>query len=232
MEVRRRLLTPLLLLIVGGGLIWLVYAWAQDTLTIHRIDPPSPGSPALILLHGYGAPGEDLVGLGEDLAPSLPGVQILIPEAPFRLLGSGRAWFVESPREAVESRVLIGQLIDELIAEGTPPGQIAVVGFSQGATMAVDAGMFDLDVGCVGALSGRPLDGIGWNQRLAQGLDLDVLVTHGKRDRTVALSSGVALRDMLQNAGASVSFMEFDGAHEIPPAVDDRVGEFVAKCLR
>lgn len=210
----------------------MVSAWARDDLDVHRVTADSQGAPALILLHGYGARGDDLVGLGEVLAGSLPGVQVLVPEAPFRLIGSGRAWYVESPGEAVESRELVGQLIDELVAEGTPRGQIAVVGFSQGATMAVDIGLFHPAVGCAGALSGRPLDGIGWGRRLAEGTSVHVFVAHGRKDRTIALSDGVALANMLEDAGASVTFVEFDGAHEIPETIEDQVGQFVAGCLR
>lgn len=223
---------PLVLLIVGGALIWLVSIWARDTLDVHRVTPDSPGAPALILLHGYAAPGDDLVRLGQVLSESVPGVQVLVPEAPFRLLGSGSAWYVESPGEAAESRELLGQLVDELVTAGTPRGKIAVVGFSQGATMAVDVGLFHPDVGCVGALSGRPLDGVGWNRRFAEGVSIDVFVAHGLKDRTVAFSDGVALADMLESAGASVTFAEFSGAHEIPPSVEEQVGEFLRGCLK
>lgn len=95
-RTRSRLLVALILLVIGGALIWLVSAWAEDELDVHRVTAEQPGAPALILLHGYGAPGNDLVGLGEVLSESLPGVQVLVPEAPFRLVGSGRAWYVES----------------------------------------------------------------------------------------------------------------------------------------
>lgn len=98
--------------------------------------------------------------------------------------------------------------------------------------MAVDVGLFHPDVGCVGALSGRPLDGIGWPARLAEGVSVEVLVTHGRKDRTIALSDGVALAKMLEGAGASVTFVEFEGSHEIPSAIEDQVGKFFAGCLR
>ena len=229
---RSRLLVPVILLVVGAALIWLVSAWARDELDVHRVTAASPGAPALILLHGYGARGEDLVGLGQVLAESLPGVQVLAPEGPFNLVGSGRAWYVESPGEAIESRKLVGQLIDELVAQGTPRGKIAVVGFSQGATMAVDVGLHHPDVGCAGALSGRPLSGLGWGRRLSEGTSVEVFIAHGRKDRTIAFSDGVALANMLEGAGASVTFVEFGGAHEIPETIEDRVGEFVAGCLR
>lgn len=227
----RRILVPTLLLLVGGALIWLVSAWARDELDVHHVTPRSPSAPTLILLHGYGAPGGDLVGLGESLSASLPGVQILAPEGPFNLVGSGRAWFVESPGEAVESRGLLADLIDGLLEEGTPRGRIAVVGFSQGATMAVDIGLFHESVGCVGALSGRPLSGVGWDARLTHGTLPTFFLAHGHKDRTVAFSDAEVLAEALEQAGAEVKFFPFSGGHEIPDAVEAEVATFVARCL-
>ena len=227
----RRILVPVLLLLVGGALIWLVSAWAEDELDVHRVTPPSPGAPALILLHGYGAAGGDLVGLGEALSPALPGVQVLAPEGPFNLVGSGRAWFVESPGEAIESRGLLADLIDQLLAEGTPRGQIVVVGFSQGATMAIDIGLFHESIGCVGSLSGRPLSGVGWDGQLHHGTLPAFFLAHGHQDRTVAFADSEVLVEALEDAGASVTFYPFSGGHEIPDEVEARLTTFVARCL-
>ncbi len=227
----RRMLVPVLLLVLGGLLIWGVALWAQDDLHVHRVNDEPAGAPALILLHGYAAPGADLVGLGETLAESLPGVQILVPEGPFNMVASGRAWYVESPREAIESRVLLGKLIDELVEDGTPAGDIVVAGFSQGATMAVDIGLFHPDVGCVAALSGRPLSGVGWGAHLSQAEPPRVFISHGRKDRTISLADGRALADILEKAGAPVTFMEHGGAHEITEEVESRLTAFTTHCV-
>jgi|GEM_PF-1179704 len=227
----RRILAPLLLLVLGGLLVWVVSEWARDELRVHRATPPSPGAPTLILLHGYGAAGNDLVGLGEALAPSLPGVQIIAPQGPFNLVGSGRAWYVESKGEAVESRALLTDLIDALIADGTPRHQIMVAGFSQGGTMAVDIGLFHESVGCVATLSGGVLSSAAWNAQLSRGTVPEFLIAHGRKDPTVAFSNAKTLADGLEKAGASVSFFEFGGGHEIPDEVEGRLAEFAASCL-
>jgi phospholipase/carboxylesterase len=222
---------PLLLLLVGGLVIWLATRWAEDSLEVHRITPDRHGGPALVLLHGYGAPGADLVGLGESLAEALPGVRVLVPEGPFNLVGSGQAWYVESPREAVESRFLLSKLVAGLIDDGAPRGGVVVVGFSQGGTMAADIGLFDPDVGCVGVLSGRPLSGVGWNRQLAEVEPPSVFIAHGRKDRTVSLRDGKALADMLETAGASVTFYEHGGAHEITDEVEGALVQFVKRCV-
>jgi phospholipase/carboxylesterase len=227
----RRLGLPLVLLAVGGLAIWLAMRWAEDSLDVHRVTPDRRGAPTLVLLHGYAAPGAGLVGLGETLAESLPGVQILVPEGPFNLVGSGRAWYVESPREAIESRTLLSKLIAGLIDEGTPRGQVVVAGFSQGGTMAVDISLFDPDVGCVGVLSGRPLSGVGWNRQLAEVEPPSAFIAHGRKDRTISLRDGKALAGMLEAGGASVTFHEHGGAHEITDEVEQALVAFVKRCV-
>ncbi|MCR9161070.1 MAG: alpha/beta hydrolase [Nannocystaceae bacterium] len=227
----RRIGLPLVLLAVGGLAIWLAMRWAEDSLDVHRVTPERRGAPTLILLHGYAAPGGDLVGLAETLAEALPGVQILVPEGPFNLVGSGRAWYVESPREAIESRTLLSKLIAGLIDEGTPRGQIVVAGFSQGGTMAVDISLFDPDVGCVGALSARPLSGIGWPRQLAEVEPPSVFIAHGRKDRTISLRDGKALAAMLEAGGASVTFVEHGGGHEITDDAQQALVAFVKRCV-
>ena len=49
----------------------------------------------VVFLHGYGADGSDLLGLGDVLGPHLPGVAFLGPDAPEPCVGNpfGRQWF-------------------------------------------------------------------------------------------------------------------------------------------
>ena len=50
---------------------------------------------AVVFLHGYGADGNDLIGLAEPLAPHLPNTRFLAPNAPERCPGNpmGYQWF-------------------------------------------------------------------------------------------------------------------------------------------
>ncbi len=63
-----------------------------------RLEPASGGAPKqlVILLHGYGADGNDLIGLGEAWASYLPDAAFISPHAPEGLPGQffgGRQWF-------------------------------------------------------------------------------------------------------------------------------------------
>jgi phospholipase/carboxylesterase len=107
----------------GGGLL------------LHAGAPIGEATGALILLHGRGAPAEDILGLAEPL--SLPGLAYLAPEA------AGRQWYPDTflaRRERNEpwlSSALkrVGEIVDGLIQAGIPSERIAIGGFSQGACL-------------------------------------------------------------------------------------------------
>jgi predicted esterase len=93
---------------------------------------------AVVLVHGRGAGAAGILPLGEALA--FPDLALLAPEA------SGRTWYPHSflaPLAANEphlSRALaeVGGLLDDLIAAGMPSERIALLGFSQGACLALE----------------------------------------------------------------------------------------------
>ena len=114
-----------------------------------RHDPAS-GGPArqlIILLHGLGADGNDLIGLAPQLGQILPDAAFVSPHAPFPcdMAPFGHQWFsLQDLRpEAVLSGVqtaapALNDFIDrELERHGLDDGQLALFGFSQGTMMAL-----------------------------------------------------------------------------------------------
>ena len=109
-------------------------------------DIPSEGAPLLLLLHGYGANEEDLLGLAPYLDARLLCVSA---RAPYALDFGGFAWFnieigAEGVRfdfgEAEEPLAQILSLVDEL-RRAHRPARIFIAGFSQGASMALTAAL-------------------------------------------------------------------------------------------
>jgi len=93
----------------------------------------------LIALHGRGAGAQDIMALAREVAP--PGVAILAPQA------AGNTWypyrFLE-PTERNEPYLssalrIVSDLIARLGEEGIPSEQVALLGFSQGACLALEA---------------------------------------------------------------------------------------------
>ena len=115
--------------------------------------PPASGGPArslVVFLHGYGADGKDLIGLGREWAPALPSTAFVSPNAPELCPGTpmGRQWFpltMRDQREIVQgvakARPAIDVFLDaELHRHGLDESACVLVGFSQGTMLALHVG--------------------------------------------------------------------------------------------
>lgn len=181
-----------------------------------RLAPASGGAARklVVLLHGYGAYGDDLVPLAEAFADSLPDVAFLSPHAPFPCGGApfGREWFPLSFRDPSEfSRgadaarpMLESFLAAELESLGLGPGDLALVGFSQGAMMALHTGL---------RRPAAPAVIIGYSGLLpaAERLDMEmvrpppqVVLIHGEDDEVVPAPYSQIAAEALSLAGARV----------------------------
>lgn len=123
----------------------------------------------VVFLHGYGADGADLLGLADALAPHLPDTRFVAPDAPERVAGApfGRQWFsIPSFDGSTEAQAALGLaaaatalndfLDQQLAADGLGPEALALLGFSQGAMMALHvAPRRDAEMAAVVAISGR-----------------------------------------------------------------------------
>lgn len=170
----------------------------------------------VILLHGYGADGNDLFGLSGPLAQHLPDTAFRAPNAPERcsVNSMGYQWFPiswldGSPETEMEagfrrSADILDRYITEAMAEeGVGPAGTAVVGFSQGTMMSLH----------VVPRRPEPLAGIvGFSGKLHAGDDLNeeaiskppVLLIHGDRDEMIPVAALGEARTALTAAGFRV----------------------------
>jgi phospholipase/carboxylesterase len=104
----------------------------------------------LVFLHGYGADGADLLSLAEPLAPHLPDTAFYAPNAPLPCAGNpfGRQWFsiprfdgtpqAQAQAEMTAAAQDLNAFLDHILqAEGVEANQLLLLGFSQGAMMAL-----------------------------------------------------------------------------------------------
>ena len=202
----------------------------MSRLTGPRPAPASGTARSLvILLHGYGADGADLIGLAEPMAEYLPDTAFRAPNAPepCRVNPMGRQWFPIPPIDGSSEREMMeGYLgaaetldaaLDEIVAEeGVGREATALLGFSQGTMMALSVGPRHLPAfaGIVG-FSGRLID------RAALGLAAarpPVLLVHGDRDEVVPHASMAEAQEALAGAGFPVSSFTSRGTgHAIAP---------------
>jgi phospholipase/carboxylesterase len=105
----------------------------------------------VVLLHGYGADGNDLIDLGRHWQAALPDTAFVAPNAPEPCAGApfGRQWFPLTFRDMGErwrgvqhALPALDKFLDgEIERSGLAAGSVALVGFSQGAMMALHAGL-------------------------------------------------------------------------------------------
>lgn len=100
-----------------------------------------PHAPLLVLLHGYGSDENDLVGLVEYLPKGLAVASVAAPLSPAWPM-PGRSWY---PIEGLNGRdpatvtAAAQALLDWLDAEAPDASRIALLGFSQGAAVSLQA---------------------------------------------------------------------------------------------
>lgn len=121
----------------------------SDTLSGPSLPPASGGTAKslVILLHGVGADGDDLIGLAPYFARVLPDAHFVAPNAPERCEFSpfGYQWFsIQTPEPARRlagirrAAALLDRFIDdELARAGLAEDRLALVGFSQGTMMSL-----------------------------------------------------------------------------------------------
>jgi phospholipase/carboxylesterase len=209
-------------------------------LTARIVGPPDAAL-TCVLLHGFGAPGDDLVSLADEIASSDAPVRFVFPAAPLELgglYGDSRAWWLldlarleedlrrgtprdrrdEVPDGLPAARDHVVRFLDQLTAHFTIAGDRLVLGgFSQGA-------MLSLDV----ALAGAPrLDGVVAMSGLLlvdsvpaltapRATRPRFLLSNGRYDQTVPFAGGNRAREMLEAHAFSVTWRPFEGGHEIP----------------
>lgn len=192
--------------------------------------PASGGKPRrlVILLHGLGADGNDLIGLAPYWARLLPEAEFLSPNAPFPcdMAPYGHQWYSSQDHspEAVLGGVraaapILDAFIDEALEErGLKSGELALVGFSQGTMMSLFVGLRRAApvAGIVG-LSGRLLA----PELLASELRSrpPILLVHGTEDPLVPYSSLAAAETELKAAGVPVETVTSVG---IGHSIDDQ----------
>ena len=115
----------------------------------------------MIMAHGRGASGEDMLGLAGEFGTA--DVAFLAPQA------AGRTWYpysflspIEDNEPGITSALgVIGGLVDSLLAQQIPIGRIALIGFSQGACLSLEFAArrpqrYQAVIGLSGGLIGPP----------------------------------------------------------------------------
>lgn len=211
--------------------------------------------PLVILLHGFGAPGDDLVPLADAL--NVPaGTRFVFPEGPLLLSfgpGDARAWWLIDMARLAQDRAagrvrdlsqdipkglapvrdtMLGFLKEIEQKFDADPKKTVLGGFSQGAMLSCDLILHtDRPYAGLVQLSGNLLAQLIWEPLLPKRKGLPVFQSHGVQDEILPYVGAERLRDTLVQAGLSVEWHNFRGGHEIPRVVLQRLGVFITKTV-
>jgi phospholipase/carboxylesterase len=206
---------------------------------------PASGGPAkqlVVLVHGYGANGQDLISLGQHWRGILPDAAFISPDAAEPCPGNpfgGRQWFqltMRDPEERWRGLQQAGPDLDafldqELEALGLADDALALVGFSQGTMMALH----------VGLRRKRPMAAIvGFSgllvspERLAADATAKppILLVHGEVDDVIPVQAIHMARTALAAEGFAVEWHVRPGLpHGIDPEGLEIAGRFLANAF-
>jgi len=219
------------------------------SLTCQTVDGiPAGQSPELVVLlcHGYGAPGTDLVPIADEvfaLDPKLSErVRFIFPAAPHSLnmvgIFGGRAWWdidmerlvtaseqgllreltEETPDGIAEARDALDGTIDAAMEQtGLPISKFVLGGFSQGSILSTDLTLRrDESPAALCIFSGMLISRSDWQELAPRHAGLRVFQSHGRQDPILRYEAATPLKELLEGAGLSVEFVPFNGPHTIP----------------
>jgi phospholipase/carboxylesterase len=206
--------------------------------------PHNDGKPGhlVILLHGYGADGNDLIGLAPMLGPLMPDVLFYAPNAPQPCEGNpfGYQWFPVSrldPKLALAgvraAAPAVDAFLDEKMAEhGLDESKTCLIGFSQGTMMALH----------VGLRRPKPLAGIVGLSGMLAGPEVlkdeiksrpPVLLAHGDKDEMLPHGLSQRAAQVLQENGMTVGLYIAEGVgHGIDDTALSRAARFLIEVFK
>lgn len=206
---------------------------SSDTLLSGPMLPAASGTTksVVILLHGYGADGNDLIGLAPHLASALPDTTFYSPNAPFpcEMSPFGRQWFSlaeydpEFLRRAPETMSgalaamaeganknasFIHDFIDHVMeSHGINEDKVALVGFSQGTMMSLQtAPRREKQLAGVVGFSGALLGEAAFAAELKSRPP--VTLVHGTADPVVPIEASRLAKGTLEANGIEVTLTE------------------------
>jgi phospholipase/carboxylesterase len=207
-----------------------------------RREPKGRAASALVvLLHGYGANGDDLIALGESWRGRLPDAAFVAPNAPESIPGMAGAlqWFALTMRDPNEywrgvsaARPALDRFVDaELARYRLSADRLVLVGFSQGTMLALHVGL---------RRSVAPAAIVGYSGLLAGPEHLGeisarppILLIHGEADDLIPADALHIAREQLAHAGLRVEWHVRPGlGHGIDAGGQKMAAQFIAEALR
>jgi len=169
----------------------------------------------IILIHGWGADSDDLLIFGKEMKEKINlDLEVISLRAPgLHPSGQGRQWYGLYPHDWNEAELEVNKLLATLKKFDTdqiPLRKTILLGFSQGAAMAIDAG-FKLNFGLIVACSGYPHPNWDLGEEFSP-----LIISHGIFDDIVPINASRIIYEKVKSKSSKFcELLEFDGFHQI-----------------
>jgi phospholipase/carboxylesterase len=199
----------------------------------------------IVFLHGLDMRAADLTPFAHSLG--IADVAYAFPQAPLAVSARGFAWWPRvdegtaqadsardlwriRPQGRAAARAVLGQFLQCLQVECRAP--VILAGFSQGGMLACDSVLMGTaQVGSLALMSASCIAFAEWHERRSNMSGKPAFVSHGRTDPELSFAAGVRLSDFLRASGAALTWVPFDGGHQIPLPVWRRFKQFVHATL-
>ena len=235
--MKRAALIVSLVAVIVIGIAWLYLQRARLSAIVRGGDH----APTLVLLHGYGSRAEQWLQFEGHIKIPHDGRLVLL-QGPLRgpISGSRGWWWLNIEGHIPEGERLpdfstanpggikvASRLVREYLED--IEGPIVLGGFSQGAMLSGDvAFQTDQELAGVVLLGGTTVNEAGWVERFPGRRRMPIFIAHGRRDTVLPFAIAERFVNKLKTAGLNVTFVPFEGGHEVPAPVIQRLNEFLA----
>jgi len=199
------------------------------TRTFSSSDQPTK---AIIGLHGW--TGDEHVFEPVAKMMNIDDAQWFFPRAPYKAdSGKGYSWFSgtdETGWDIEKTRVGIHQLLRDIRSEGFSPKNIFLIGFSQGASLAMEIALrLPFAIGGIVPIAGfiKFRDTLS-NEATKESKATPVLLLHGSQDEIIHVIASEKAHDFFKERGNPVYFKRYDGGHKIPKRTGPIVKSFIS----
>lgn len=238
--LKKTVLAVILLAVVSASAWWLRALRAP----LDSIVQGGEGPPTVVLLHGYGSRAEDWLQFNDQFALP-PNTRVIYPQAPLRgpFTGQRGWWWLNIEGNTPEGQrfpdysskdpggiAVAAKLVRDRLA--LERGPIVLGGFSQGAmTSAEVAFNSDQELAGLILLGGTTVHEDQWAGRFAARQRLPIFIAHGRDDGVLSFAQMERFQGRLKDAGMDVTWMPFDGGHDIPIEVVSAMSQFVTRAV-
>ncbi|MDE0587496.1 MAG: dienelactone hydrolase family protein [Candidatus Marinimicrobia bacterium] len=199
------------------------------TRTFSSSDQPTK---AIIGLHGW--TGDEHVFEPVAKMMNIDDAQWFFPRAPYKAdSGKGYSWFSgtdETGWDIEKTRVGIHQLLADVRSNGFSPKNIFLIGFSQGASLAMEIALrLPFAIGGIVPIAGfiKFRDTLS-NEATKESKATPVLLLHGNQDEIIHVIASEKAHDFFKERGNPVYFKRYDGGHKIPKRTGPIVKSFIS----